>query len=101
MFHKLIEPQESLTFTFDGKPLAAAPGDSVAAALLAAGVVAFRHSAVGGEPRAPYCLMGICFDCLVTIDGIANQQSCQVDVAQGMTVQSQHGLRVVDGRVSE
>jgi predicted molibdopterin-dependent oxidoreductase YjgC len=101
VFHKLIEPKESLTFSFDGTTLKAAPGDSVAAALLAAGVAAFRHSAVGGEPRAPHCMMGVCFDCLVTIDGIANQQSCQVDVAAGMVVQSQHGLRVVDGRVSQ
>lgn len=101
MFHKLIEPQETLAFTFDGKPLKAARGDSVAAALLAAGIIAFRHSAVGGEPRAPYCMMGICFDCLVTIDGIANRQSCQVDVAEGMVVQSQHGPRVIDGRIPE
>jgi predicted molibdopterin-dependent oxidoreductase YjgC len=101
VFHKLIEPQETLAFTFDGKPLKAARGDSVAAALLAVGIIAFRHSAVGGEPRAPYCMMGICFDCLVTIDGIANRQSCQVDVAEGMVVQSQHGPRVIDGRIPE
>jgi predicted molibdopterin-dependent oxidoreductase YjgC len=46
-------------------------------------------------------MMGICFDCLVTIDGIANRQSCQVDVAEGMVVQSQHGPRVIDGRIPE
>ena len=101
MFRRLVEPQKTLIFTFDGKPLKAARGDSVAAALLAAGVGAFRHSVVGGEPRAPYCMMGICFDCLVTIDGIANRQGCQVDVAQGMEVQSQHGPRAVDGRNPE
>lgn len=101
MFYKLIEPQESLTFTFDGKTLTAARGDSVAAALLAAGVAVFRHSAVAGEPRAPYCMMGVCFDCLVTIDGTANLQGCQVEVAEGMAVESQHGPRAVDGRVSE
>jgi len=62
---------------------------------------AFRHNAAGGEPRAPYCMMGICFDCLVSIDGTANRQSCQIEVAEGMAVQSQHGLRVVEGRIPE
>jgi predicted molibdopterin-dependent oxidoreductase YjgC len=96
VFRKFIETQGTMTFTYDGKPIKAARGDSVAAALLQAGVIPFRTSVVGGEPRAPYCMMGVCFDCLVTIDGIANQQSCQVDVADGMTVQSQHGPRAVD-----
>jgi predicted molibdopterin-dependent oxidoreductase YjgC len=101
VFRRLIEPEDTLAFTFDGKPLEAARGDSVAAALLAAGVGVFRHSAPGGEPRAPYCMMGICFDCLVTIDGTANRQSCQIEVAEGMVVQSQHGPRVVEGRIPE
>jgi predicted molibdopterin-dependent oxidoreductase YjgC len=45
--------------------------------------------------------MGICFDCLITIDSVANRQSCQVEVAEGMVIQSQQGLRVIDGRVPE
>lgn len=101
MFRKLVEPQETVTILFDGKPIKAARGDSVAAALLAAGVGAFRHSEISKEPRAPYCLMGICFDCLITIDSVANRQSCQVEVAEGMVIQSQQGLRVIDGRVPE
>ena len=98
MFRKLIETQKTLVFTFDGRPLEAERGDSVAAALLAAGIGAVRHNVAGGEPRAPYCMMGICFDCLVTIDGIANRQGCQVEVTEGMKVQSQQGPRVIDGR---
>lgn len=101
MFRKLIEPQETVTFTFDGKPVRAARGDSVAAALLTAGIRQFRHNSAGGEPRAPYCMMGSCFECLLTIDGAANRQSCQVDVAEGMVVLSQHGPRPVDERVPE
>ena len=97
MFRRIIEPRETLTFTFDGRPVQAAPGDSVAAALLQAGVRVFRTSVPGGEPRGPHCLMGICFDCLVTIDGIANRQSCLVDAAEGMVVESQHGPRTVPG----
>lgn len=95
MFRRIVEIPETLAFTFDGRPLRAAPGDSVAAALLRAGVDAFRTSVVGGEPRGPHCLMGVCFDCLVTIDGVPNRQSCQVDVAEGMRVESQRGARTV------
>ena len=91
MFRRIVDTQETLSFTFDGRPLRAAPGDSVAAALLRAGVDTFRTSVVGGEPRGPHCLMGVCFDCLVTIDGVPNRQSCQVQVVEGMVVTSQHG----------
>ena len=50
-------------------------GDTVAAALLAAGVDHCRTTPVTGAPRAPYCLMGVCFDCLVTIDGVGSRQA--------------------------
>jgi sarcosine oxidase subunit alpha len=68
-------------------------GDSVAAALLAAGIAACRATAVSGSPRAPYCMMGVCFDCLVTIDGVANRQACLVRVREGMRVETQRGKR--------
>lgn len=97
MFRRIVEISETLAFTFDGQPLRAAPGDSVAAALLRSGVVAFRTSVVSGENRGPYCLMGGCFDCLVTIDGISDRQSCQIEVAEGMVVESQHGARTLIG----
>ena len=50
-----------------------------------------------GEPRAPLCLMGVCFDCLVEVDGRQNVQSCMVDVREGMNVGLQHGARRVAG----
>lgn len=87
---------ETLAFSFDGRPFQAAPGDSVAAALLRGGVRVFRTSVVGGEPRGPHCLMGACFECLVNIDGVANRQSCLVPVVQGMVVRSQQGPRVLE-----
>ncbi len=98
MFRRIYEPGQTVRFSFDGRVLQAAPGDSVAAALLQAGVDRFRASVVGGEPRGPHCLMGVCFECLVTIDGVPNRQSCQVPVAEGMVVESQHGARAVGGR---
>ena len=62
----------ALSFTFDGQPMTARAGDTVAAALLTNGITACRETPVSDTPRAPYCLMGVCFDCLVTIDGVGN-----------------------------
>jgi sarcosine oxidase subunit alpha len=48
---------------------------------------------VTGAPRAPYCLMGVCFDCLVTVDGVGSRQGCLVPVHEGMTIETQLGKR--------
>jgi predicted molibdopterin-dependent oxidoreductase YjgC len=82
----------SVSFTVDGRSLQAPAGCSVAAALLAAGVGAFRTTGIGGEPRAAYCMMGVCFDCLVEIDGVPNCQACLTLVRPGMRVRTQRGL---------
>ena len=79
--------------TIDGAPFAARAGDTVAAALLASGRLAFRATTVTGVPRGPFCLMGVCFDCMVTIDGRPNQQACVLAVAPGMRVETGGGLR--------
>jgi sarcosine oxidase subunit alpha len=93
MFKRLAETGAAITLTVDGKPIEARAGDTVAAALLAAGIRHCRTTPVTGAPRAPYCLMGVCFDCLVTIDGIGSRQACLVPVRDGMTVESQQGKR--------
>jgi predicted molibdopterin-dependent oxidoreductase YjgC len=86
MFRRLSEAPANLTIVVDGAPVRAAPGETVAAALLAAGIGAFRLTPRTGAPRGLYCGMGACFDCLVTIDGAHNQQACLAIVAEGMTV---------------
>jgi hypothetical protein len=78
---------------FDGRRLAVLGQRSVAAALLAAGVSRFRSTPVSGAPRAPYCMMGVCFECLLEIDGVANRQACLVAVQPGMKIRSQEGAR--------
>ena len=83
---RLDETGAVVRFTFDGREVDAREGDSVAAALLAAGIGPIRFSAVSGDPRAPYCMMGVCFECLVEIDGLANRQACMVRVRPGMQV---------------
>ena len=83
----------ALSFTFDGRPMTARAGDTVAAALLVNGITACRETPVSGEPRAPYCLMGVCFECLVEIDGRQNQQACLTPAENGMVVRRQIGAR--------
>jgi hypothetical protein len=82
---------------FDGAPLRAREGDTVTAALLAGGRLACRTTPLCGAPRGPYCMMGVCFDCLVTIDCTPNRQGCLVTVRPGMRVETQHGARSVLG----
>jgi len=93
MFRRRVESGAAVPFTFEGRALAGRTGDSVAAALLAAGIDTFRHSAVSGAPRGPFCMMGVCFECLVVIDGVGNRQACLVPLAAGMTIARQDGPR--------
>ena len=84
--HKTIHPTgRPVTLHFDGRPIAALEGETVAAALSAAGIVAFRRTA-SGAPRGLYCGMGACFDCVVTVDGRIGQRACLTKVADGMVV---------------
>jgi len=71
-------------------------GETVAAALLAGSDIRCRTSVVSGEVRAPHCLIGVCFECLVEIDGQPNKQACLTRVAEGMRVRRQQGARAVD-----
>jgi D-hydroxyproline dehydrogenase subunit gamma len=82
-----------ISVEFNGRSLAVPAQCSVAAALLAAGVARFRSTPVSGAPRAPYCMMGACFECLLEIDGVANAQACLVQVRPGMKIRSQEGAR--------
>jgi sarcosine oxidase subunit alpha len=86
----------ALSFHFNGETVQAFEGQTVAQALVAANLRTCRMTPVTGSPRAPFCLMGVCFDCLVTIDGRQNQQACLVPVAQGMQVEMQLGERLLD-----
>jgi sarcosine oxidase subunit alpha len=85
----------AVTIAVDGASVAARAGDTVAAALLASGIWAFRTSGVSGTARGPYCMMGVCFDCLVAIDGIGSRQACLVPVREGMRIETQRGRRAV------
>ena len=77
-------PASPVTVTFDGRALPASEGQSVAAALTAAGVRSWRTTRQGGRPRGLFCGIGVCFDCLLTIDGRPGQRACLVPVRDGM-----------------
>jgi predicted molibdopterin-dependent oxidoreductase YjgC len=96
MFRSIESPKNRVKIIVDGREIEADAAASVAAALLGSGMTAVRRSVVGNEPRAPYCLMGICFECLVTIDGVQNRQACMVPVRDGMVGSSQSGARIVE-----
>ncbi len=81
---------ETVTVEFEGEKCTVPAGITVAAALLAHDDDHFCKSAAEDNKRAPYCLMGVCFECLVEIDGIGNRQACLEPVYEGMVVKRQH-----------
>lgn len=96
MFKRLATTEASpVDIEVDGRSIDARAGESVAAALLNAGCVPFRHTPLSGAPRTPVCMMGVCFDCMVEIDGVPNVQSCMVMVRSGMRIRTQHAAREV------
>ena len=91
LFRRLHKPEGLLRFRWEDEEVTAAAGDNLAAALLAAGVTAFRATPVSGEARAPFCMMGACFDCLVEVNGEPAVQACMIEVEEGMQVRRQRG----------
>ena len=87
------EQRRSIAISVEGRRVQAREGETLATALLTAGAVPLRRTAVSGAPRAPLCLMGVCFDCLVEVDGMQNVQSCMVEVREGMQVRLAQGAR--------
>ncbi len=89
-------PPASVAVVVEGHLVHVPAGASAAAAVLAAGFRSIRQTAISGSERAPYCMTGVCFDCLAEIDGVPNQQSCMVEVQTGMQIRRQIGARRID-----
>lgn len=81
----------STHFGLDGEPVAFVPGQTVGAALVAAGRTSWRSTREGGRPRGIFCGIGVCYDCLVVVDGVPNQRACQVLAAEGLDARTQEG----------
>ena len=84
-------PDKTVTVTIEDRQVDVPAGETVAAAVLVASLGYPRTHPVSGAPRAPLCMMGVCFECLMEIDGQPNRQACQVEVAEGMTIRRQLG----------
>src|SRR5438046_10654158 len=93
---QLNAPAATIAVEVEGQAVMVPRGASAAAAVLLAGLAAIRETAISGSGRAPYCMMGVCFDCLAEIDGIPNRQSCMVTAQPGMRIRRQRGARDID-----
>ncbi len=80
-----------VTVIVDGAPVGAYLGESVAAALIADGRPEIRRTR-SGAARGVYCGMGVCFECLVVVDGVPNTRACMTWVRDGMEIRHQDGL---------
>ncbi|MFT4067940.1 (2Fe-2S)-binding protein [Paraburkholderia sp.] len=87
------KPSPIVSLTIEGRPVRVRAGENLALTLLQAGFRHTRLTPVSASPRAPLCLMGVCFECLVEVDGQPNVQACMLEAREGMSVRLQHGAR--------
>lgn len=83
---------EKIRFYLDGNEMYGYEGDTIAAALMAAGVTTHRHTRKKGTPRGIFCAIGRCTDCVMVVDGQINVRTCITPLKEGMQVQTQYGL---------
>jgi len=77
---------ETVTFTFEGECLTARPGEAIASALLRAGRRDLRRTRIRGESRGYFCGMGLCWECVVHVEGLGVVRSCSQPVAEGQVI---------------
>jgi D-hydroxyproline dehydrogenase subunit gamma len=87
--HGDVSRGEAVEIEIDGEKFTAHVGETVAGALMAVGQRVFRETFRLGRPRGLYCGMGVCFDCLVEVDGQPNTRACMTYVAGGMKIATQ------------
>ena len=97
MFKRSTDIRNSVSITFEGQQIEAEDGESVAAALFAAGITGFRRTSEDGGLRGPYCMIGNCFDCMVDITGLGGRQACRERVRDGMEIRRHPGLPDLEG----
>jgi hypothetical protein len=89
MFVRIADGESKpVVVSIDGAPFEGRQGDSIATVLLLAGKVGCRRSIVSGEPRGPYCMMGVCFECLVRVDGVDGLQACMIPIRSDMCIET-------------
>jgi hypothetical protein len=91
--------RERFTITFDGEVVAVEEGQTVAASLIAAGHRSWRTTRGSGAPRGVFCGIGVCFDCLATVNGRPNVRACLATPRPGDVITTQHGTGHADDEV--
>ena len=87
-----LDTSRKVTIYFDGTPIEALEGEPIAAALINAGIHAFRTTPKLHQPRGIFCAIGRCTDCMMIVNGVPNTRTCVTMVEDGMHVETQHGL---------
>lgn len=90
-----FERGEKITFTYDGQPIEAYLGETIAAALHANGIRMLGHSSQLHRPRGLFCAIGNCSSCFMTVDGKPNVRVCVTKAKDGMVVETQQGKGVI------
>jgi len=90
--HPILEFErgKKIQFTFNGNKIEAYEGETIAAALHAAGIWHYNESDVLKRPRGLFCAIGHCSSCLMTVDGVPNTRICVTDAVEGMVVKSEN-----------
>jgi len=81
---------EPITVMVDGTPVAGVRGQTIAGVLLGSGTLAWRTTSAGQKPRGVFCGIGVCFDCLIVVDGQRDVRACQRRAVDGAVVETQH-----------
>ncbi len=93
MFKQLSNsPIETIEVILNGQKIQASQGLTVAALALTQGLRYTRATPVSNSKRSPFCMMGVCYDCLMVIDGKANQRACATYVKKGMQIETQQDV---------
>lgn len=87
-----LDERRMIPVTVDGRTILAREGETIAAALLAAGIQVNRYTLKRGEPRGLFCGIGQCTDCAMVVNGVPNVRTCVTPVAEDMAIETQHGL---------
>jgi predicted molibdopterin-dependent oxidoreductase YjgC len=80
----------AVSLTLDGEEFHGLAGQTIAGVLIASGRLAWRRTSAAGDPRGLFCGIGVCFDCIVTVNGERDVRACQRRVTDGDVIDSQH-----------
>ena len=94
----IADSRKSISVDIDGHPVRCFEGDTVAAVVLLDAQQPYRRSILSQSAREPLCMMGVCYECLIEIDGVPNQQGCLINVEPGMQIKRQLEIRAMSAK---